>query len=55
MSNFFGALDSDDEEPTKIQTTKKVTAAKGECHGLELGLFCAVFMDVDTWRGRVYD
>lgn len=29
MSNFFGALDSDDEEPTKIQTTKKVTAAKG--------------------------
>jgi hypothetical protein len=44
MSNFFGALDSDDDEP-KIITTKKVTAgiaAKGACLAFGVCRLCAV-------------
>ena len=46
MSNFFGALGSDDDEPTKITTTKKGTAgtaAKGECLGLEFGILSVLY------------
>lgn len=54
MSNFFGALGSDDDEPTKVQTTKKSnagSASKGEWQGLELGrLLSAAYEYTDRTR-----